>query len=99
MSYNVEHYCVRKDKTPYDEIASIIEKWCAKNFWDAFIVTLSLDGEESTEILEIDGCGNSFVWVSDWWEGQKNIELLGFMPISKISLYNAKEMLTEGGEG
>lgn len=70
-------------KDPYKEVASIIETWAQKNFYDYFVVSLVLDGDLTTELL----CVNEFAglyWDNDWWEGQKKIKMLGFIPLSNV---------------
>lgn len=74
---------------PYTEIANIIDKWCKKNFYDSFVATISRDGQIITEYLEIDGFSLDFVWENDWWEGEKEIYLLGFMPMLNLRVYGA----------
>ena len=76
-------------KTPYDIIADEIEEWCQKHYYSSFLVTLRINGELCVEYL-IYKTGNSYwtdphwVWESDWWEGQKDIELVGFIDISSV---------------
>ena len=72
---------------PYNEIADIVNSWCEKNHYDHFLVTIAVDGEETTEILEFDGGKAEFAWASDWWEGEKDVQLLGFQLIDNIRLY------------
>ena len=47
------------------------------------IATIEIDGIRSNELfmvnMEEDGY---FVWKSDWWEGEKNIALIDFFPVS-----------------
>ena len=76
-------------KTPYDTIADVIEKWCQDNYYSNFIVTLRIDGELCVEYLIYEtGDPNRpdpyLVWESDWWEGQKDVELVGFIDISSV---------------
>lgn len=74
-------------KNPYDEIAVIVKCWCEVNYYTDFIVTISLDGEETTEFLEFDGNVAEFIWLNDWWEGQTDIYLVGFRPLDAIKVY------------
>lgn len=78
---------MKKNKTPYDTIAEPIVKWCEENYYTDFIVTISIDDGEITEILEVDPLEDECIWVNDWWEGQKDVKLLGFVPISDIHVY------------
>lgn len=75
--------------TPYDPIVDIIEKWCHDNYYGGFIVTLRIDGELCVEYLfyetgDPDFPAPHWVWESDWWEGQKDIELVGFIDIKSV---------------
>lgn len=76
-----------ESKDPYTEIANIIEAWCEKNFYDSFVVTLSRDGQIITEYLELDGMSLDFIWENDWYEGEKDISLIGFMPMLQLRVY------------
>ena len=78
---------MKKNKTPYDTIAEPIVKWCEENYYTDFIVTISIDDGEITEILEVDPLEDECIWVNDWWEGQKDVKLLGFVPISDIHVH------------
>lgn len=80
--------------TPYEEIAEVVENWAKDNFYTDFIVAIRADGEELTEILV--GDNGELVWLNDWWEGQKDVKLLGFRPINMISVRGAPETVTEG---
>jgi hypothetical protein len=73
-------------RTPYSEIADLIEKWCEEHYYTDFLVTISINGEPVTEVLEFDGNNVSFVWLHDWWEGEKDVHMLGFYPIGDIKL-------------
>lgn len=80
-----------ESKDPYTEIANIIDKWCKKNFYDSFVVTISRDGQIITEYLELDGMSLDFIWENDWYEGEKDIVLIGFMPMQQLRVYGAGE--------
>lgn len=76
-------------KTPYDIIADEIEKWCQENYYSNFVVTLRINGELCNEYLiyetgDPDQLYPHWVWESDWWEGQKCIELVGFVDINSV---------------
>ena len=76
------------NETPYETILRPIEEWCKKNGYFDFLVTILLDGNETTQVLEFDGDVVDFVWLNDWWEGEKDVKLLGFSPIGDIRLHN-----------
>lgn len=70
-------------KDPYTEAAEIIEQWAKKNYYDDFVVTLRLDGEIVTTLLCTDEAAN-LEWEDDWWEGQKEIRMIGFAPLRDL---------------
>ena len=71
---------------PYTEIADgIIKKWCEKYGYTDFLVTILLNGVEFTEFLSASDF--QFIWENDWWEGEKDVQLLGFVPIASINIY------------
>ena len=76
---------------PYEEICNIIEEWCQGEGgeWDDFIVTLQLDNRPpETHYLELEISDDlGFVWSTDWWEGEKDVRLVGFMPLHRIEFY------------
>ena len=72
---------------PYTEIADIIKEWCEKNCWCDFVVTIAINGEELTDFLSFDAAEMDFIWEVDWWEGEKDVQLLGFLPIDNIRIY------------
>lgn len=43
-------------------------------------------GQLFNEILEYDGNTDSFVWLNDWYEGQQNIKVIGFVAVSDIDV-------------
>lgn len=74
-------------KIPYYDIADIIKQWCEENVYTDFIVTINLDGRETTEYLSFDASELDFVFETDWWEGEQNVQLCGFIPVGNISIY------------
>ena len=74
---------------PYDEIGEVIEKWCQgpSGRYGDFLVTVLINGEPSTHVLEFDANSVGFIWSTDWWEGEKDVVLYGFMPIADIVVY------------
>ena len=73
------------NKTPYDTVLEPIEKWCEENYYTDFIVTILIDDAEITQLLEWDA-EDGFIWNSDWWEGQEDVKLEGFIPVSHIRI-------------
>lgn len=84
--------------TPYETIGDIVEKWCSKHVYETMLVTISqkYDFEKtpriSTQILEFDLVAGETVWENDWWEGEQQVELLGFVPLSWLRFNNVREM-------
>lgn len=69
----------------YREVIDIVEDWSNKNYYDGMIVCLSVDGEKTNELLLIGAMGE-YLFEIDWWEGQKDVYLLGFTPISDLEI-------------
>lgn len=86
--------------SPYDQVVRTIEEWCQKHGYENMLVTLRLCTDSNfawytiTEFLEFDGSNVEFIWLNDWWEGERYVELLGFCPLSWLRFDNAKEMLS-----
>ena len=66
----------------YDFIIDIITEWCIGKYWCDMLVTLRVGGEVFSTILEYDAGEHSFVFVSDWYEGEDWVQLLGFKPLA-----------------
>ena len=75
-----------------DWIQNAMQKFPKHYKTDDWIVTLLVDGKQINELLlfdEVDSFGYldytcSYVWRNDWFEGQKNINLIALCPISLI---------------
>ena len=80
-----------KTNDPYTEIGDYIDEYCLSKlgYYTSFLVTIEINGAEITEILSFET--DSFIWDSDWWEGEQDIKLLGFRPISDIKCYGLPE--------
>lgn len=42
----------------------------------------------SNEVLEF--CTDKYWWLSDWWEGQQDVEILGCIPIDEVQVTQFK---------
>lgn len=77
--------------TPYEEIKSRVEGYARLYGYDDYLVTINLAGQVVTELLICDN--GDLEWLSDWWEGERPVKLLGFIPLSHIKIYgNAVEI-------
>lgn len=65
---------------PYKEIADYIVN-NSDNILDDYIVKIKLDNYILTDIFSYDG--ETCVWLNDWYEGEENIELIDFFPLSE----------------
>ncbi len=70
--------------TPYDIIVNIIDAWCQEHYYGHFLVTLSIDGDLRVEHLYFETEDLKWVWENDWWEGQKDIKLIGFINMDSV---------------
>lgn len=75
---------------PYREIREIIEQWCSQNRYGDVLVTISVNGEEITEYLSWEPY-EGFVWDMDWWEGEKEVILMGFRMRHDLTFYGFPE--------
>ena len=72
---------VKQNENPYDVIVNYIEKHIP--VIDDIIAVISIDGEIRNELLLVEiSSTNNFVWQIDWWEGEKNVELIDFFFVS-----------------
>lgn len=99
--YNIEHpeeepraeICQRSARDlrrkeelhPYEWIRDDVDCYARVYGYDDFLVTLSVDGRVITELLL--GDNGELEWVNDWWEGETDIRLLGFIPVPHIKVY------------
>lgn len=65
-------------KTPYEDISIYIENHI-NGILDDYVVKIRLDGKTYTELLTYNG--EYFEWLNDWYEGEKEVELLDFFPL------------------
>lgn len=54
--------------------------------YEDYIVCIEIDGSTTNQILSYDGNEGCFVWESDWWEGEKNVFLIGFKAVDDIEI-------------
>ena len=56
----------------------------------SFVVQLDVDGYDITTLLidnrDYGGDAEHYSWETDWWEGEKDVYLLGVAPVSDIDL-------------
>ena len=76
---------------PYNKIGSVVEQWCKEHVYAQMLVTISLGygwelPHKETHLLDFDAETGELVWDSDWWEGQRYVELVGFTPLYKVRL-------------
>lgn len=53
------------------------------------IVAMRINGIRFNEILDYDAAYNCWSWVSDWYEGQTDIEFIGAIPLSEVQVNEA----------
>ncbi len=66
-----------------------IKDWCKKYYYADFLVTIKADGCNCTTILYGGDLRdhNAYSFLDDWDEGQKEIALVGFIPIDSIEVH------------
>ena len=69
---------------PYEDIAHRAVQ--DLKVYETQIVRIRADGVEYNEILEFNGDDLSWCWLSDWYEGQKDIEYIGSIGLSEVQV-------------
>lgn len=78
------------EKEHYKIFEPIIE-WCDRNFYADMIVTIKADNNIITTILycsSLIGDSINYEFLDDWYEGEENISLVGFFPLSHIEVHS-----------
>ena len=69
-----------------DDIKERVESYAQIYGYDDFIVTISLNGKITTELLLCDN--GDLEWANEWWwECKDDVRLLGFLPLSHIKIF------------
>lgn len=71
-------------KDPYNEIAEMAV--AGEDRYTTMIVRIRADGIEFNEILEFDGDTVSWCWLSDWYEGQKDVKYIGSIQLDDVDV-------------
>ena len=67
---------------PYDEIGNYIKNHITVA--EDIIATIEIDGRITNELFMVEIEDElDFVWKSDWWEGENNVKLIDFFPVSE----------------
>ena len=73
---------VMDGKNPYAEIGEYIKEHITAI--EDIIATIEIDGIRTNELFMVDMQEDGyFVWKSDWYEGEQNITLIDFFPVSE----------------
>lgn len=72
----------------YDELNDVLIDECIRNYVDFYIAEMKVDNDIIYEPFCIEN-GHIIVWFNDWYEGQKNIKLLGVVDSNSISNFVA----------
>ncbi len=76
----------------YDKFCEDIPKAVSMPF--DYLVTIVVNGDLITEMLEYDGNIGQHIWLHDWYEGQTYVEFVGCVPIRDIRVVGTGENLT-----
>ena len=72
---------VPNGQDPYDVIGQYIQNHI--KVIEDIIATIEIDGVRTNELFMVDWEEDGgFVWKSDWYEGEQNIALIDFFPVS-----------------
>ena len=69
----------------YQEVVDIIKE--KSPYYCDYLVSLDIGGDITSEILQFDAPTLDYIWQNDWWEGEKEVILLGFAPTRDIILH------------
>lgn len=67
-----------------DGLIAPIEEFCSRKGYEDMLVTVMADGDLITTILQFDAVNDTWVWFDDWYEGQRIVHLVGFVPLSHV---------------
>ena len=72
---------VEKGQDPYSVIGQYIRDHVS--VIEDMIAVIDIDGVKTNELFMVDMQEDGyFVWKSDWWEGEENVSLVDFFPVS-----------------
>jgi len=72
---------VKKGQDPYSVIGQYIRDHVSAI--EDMIAVIEIDGETSNELFMVDMTVDGyFIWESDWYEGEENVVLIDFFPVS-----------------
>ena len=75
----------------YSIIGNIIQEFMSRHIVGDYIVFISLNGNEMTELYSVDfEEDDCYIWENDWWEGEEDIVLNGFIPFCELSMDDIK---------
>ena len=73
---------VPNGQNPYNVIGQYIQNHI--KIIEDIIATIDLDGYRTNELFMVDMKGDEyFVWKTDWYEGEQNVALIDFFPVSE----------------
>lgn len=72
----------------YAEAEAIVEAWCKEHIVDTMLVSLLIGDRARTVVLEPVNGPDRWEWEYDWWEGEKDVLLLGFRPAGDVQFYD-----------
>ena len=85
---------VEKGQDPYSVIGQYIRDHVS--VIEDMIAVIDIDGVKTNELFMVDMQEDGyFVWKSDWWEGEENVSLVDFFPVSDAQKPSAQPDMTE----
>ena len=86
-------------KVPYGQDPySVIGKYIRDHITviEDIIAVIKIDEVETNQLFTVDiNEENYFIWENDWWEGEKNITLIDFFPVSEAQRANQSVQSTD----
>ena len=78
---------VPNGQDPYNVIGQYIQNHITAI--EDIIATIEIDGIRTNELFMVDMQEDGyFIWKSDWYEGEKNVYLIDFFPVSEAQKYS-----------
>ena len=73
-----------KGSDPYKYIADLVINHNRLILYGSYIVRIKIGNIISNELLLLDDESDGYIWLNDWYEGEKDVSLLGFIPVDCV---------------
>lgn len=73
-----------KVNDPYKYIADLVIDKNSLILYGSYIVRVKIGNIISNELLLYDDESNGYIWLDDWYEGEKEVSFVGFIPVDCV---------------